>query len=326
MRALALWVLLAWLPMAAAGEPNAVLYAFEQEIPLAGDSHWDYLSIDPGARRLYVAHGDHIDVLDIDRNAVVGRIADTPGVHGFAIAAELARGYASDGQAARLSVVDLGSLRTLANVDTAANPDAVVFEPLRREVYAFNGKAHSVTVVDARDNRVVATIGLPGKPEFAVADPQAGRVYDNIEDQNLVVAIDVRTHAIVARWPIAPGENATGMALDSAHHRLFIGCRNQRLLMLDTDSGQVLASLPIERGVDANVFDPQTQLLFSANGEGTVSIVRVQGSDHLTLLQTLPTRAGARTMAVDPSSHRVYVASGGPGGVSILVYAPRAAR
>jgi DNA-binding beta-propeller fold protein YncE len=161
-----------------------------------------------------------------------------------------------------------------------------------------------------------------------VADPAAGRIYDNIEDQNLVVAIDVRTHTVVERWPIAPGEGGAGMALDGAHHRLFLGCRNQRMMMLDTRTGHMLASIPIGQGVDANAFDPATQLVFSSNGEGSVTIAREQGIDQLTLFQNLLTRASARTMALDPASHRIYLASGTrgvAGSVRILVYGPTAA-
>lgn len=303
-------------------------YGFVQEIGVPGPGSWDYLSIDPAARRLYVAHGDQVDVIDIDRNAIVGTIVDTPGVHGFAIARELGRGFASDGRAAQISIVDLNSLHTLAAVATGTNPDAIVFEPTRGEVYTFNGRANSATVIDARSGEVVATIDLPGKPEFAVADPAAGRIYDNIEDQNLVAAIDVRSHAIVGRWPIAPGHGPAAMALDSTHHRLFLGCRNQRPVMLDTRDGHVLATIPIGQGVDASVFDAATQLVFSANGEGTVSIAREQGPANLAVVQTLPTRASARTLALDPASHRIYLASGTrnvPDSLRILVYGPTAA-
>jgi DNA-binding beta-propeller fold protein YncE len=312
----------------AASDANYSPYRLEQEIALPGEGAWDYLSIDPAGRRLYVAHGDHVDVVDIDRNALVGRIADTPGVHGFAVAAALGRGYASDGHASQISVVDLKSLQTLAHVNAGSNPDAIVFEPNRGEVYAFNGRANSATVIDARSAEVLATIELPGKPEFAVADPEAERIYDNIEDQNLVVAIDARTHAIVDRWPTAPGEGPTGMALDSAHHRLFVACHNQRMVMLDTHTGQVIATVAIGQGVDASAFDPATRLAFASNGEGTVSIVRESGPDALAPVQTLVTRASARTIALDPASHRIYLASGTralPDSVRILVYGPTAA-
>jgi DNA-binding beta-propeller fold protein YncE len=232
-------------PAAPASAAAAVHYGFITQIPVVGDGAWDYLSIDAAARRLYVAHSDHVDVIDIDHNTFVGRIADTQGVHGVAIAHRLGRGYASDGLASQASIVDLNTLTTIARVATGDGPDAIVYEPGRNEVYTFNGRGHSATVFDAQVGDVVATIVLPGRPEFAVADAAAGRVYDNVEDKNLIVAIDVRSHAIVDQWPIAPGESASGIAIDAAHHRLFVGCRNQRMLMIDSSTGRVIASVPI---------------------------------------------------------------------------------
>jgi len=199
------------------------LYRLLKTIPVGGDGGWDYLSVDDAGRRLYVAHGNAVAVIDLDRDTVVGEIADTPGVHGFACAPELGRGFASNGRENKVSIVDLKTLRRLAKVDTGANPDAILYEPARREVYAFNGRGESVTVIGAESGKIVATIPLSGKPEFAVADPAAGRVYCNIEDKNAVVAIDTRTHRVTDTWPIAPGAEATGMALDPAHHRLFLG-------------------------------------------------------------------------------------------------------
>ena len=253
-----------------------------KEIPIAGDTGWDYLSIDADARRLYVTHGTHVVVIDLDSDAVVGDIADTPGVHGFAIAHSLRRGFSSNGTESKVSVVDLKSLNTLAKVDTGDGPDAILYEPGHQEVYVFNGRGHSLTVISAPSQKVpagdvtataapvVATVPLPGKPEFPAADPQEGRVFVNIEDKNEVVALDTRTHQIVGVWPISPGESASGMAIDVAHHRLFLGCENHLMLMMDNKTGKVVASVPIGSGVDANAFDGQTQLAFSSNGEGTV--------------------------------------------------------
>lgn len=322
-------------PVAAASAPH---YGFITQIRLTGDGGWDYLSIDSAARRLYVAHADHVDVVDIDHNTFVGRIADTPGVHGVAIAHQLARGYASDGQASQASIFDLNTLATIARVATGEGPDSIVYEAGRSEVYTFNGRGHSASVFDAQTGNVVATIALPGRPEFAVADAAAGRIYDNIEDKNLIVAIDVRSHAIVDQWPIAPGEGASGIAIDSAHHRLFVGCHNQRMLMIDAGNGRVMASVPIGAGVDANAFDPGTQLAFASTGEGTVTIAHEDSADKLSVVQTLQTQPGARTMALDPSTHNIYLATADlvpapagsppgrpaivPGSFRILVYGP----
>ncbi|MFI4868437.1 MAG: YncE family protein [Steroidobacterales bacterium] len=294
---------------AAAPSPSPPHYGFIKQIRLPGDGGWDYLSIDSAARRLYVAHGDHVDVLDIDHDTLIGRIADTPGVHGVAIAPELGRGFVSDGQASQASVFDLRSLATTSRVATGDGPDAIVYEPVRHEVYTFNGRGRSATVFDARSGEVVATIALPGRPEAAVADPAAGRIYENIVDKDLIVAIDVRGHAIAEQWPIAPGEGAAGIDIDTVHHRLFVGCHNQRMLMIDAGDGHVLASVPIGRGVDANAFDPGTQLAFSSNGEGSVTIAHEDSPQALSVVQTLLTQPGARTMALDPKTHRIYLAT-----------------
>lgn len=297
-------------PPASAAEA-AGPYHFLKEIPLGGEGGWDYLSVDETSRRLYVTHASKVVVLDLDKETVVGEIADTPGVHGFALAPELHRGFASNGRENRASVVDLETLQTVAKVGTGQNPDAILYEPARREVYAFNGQGHSVTIFSATSGEVVATVTLSGKPEFAACDPAAGRVYCNLEDRNEVIAIDTRSHQIVNTWPIAPGEEATGMDLDLAHHRLFLGCHNKLLVMMDSADGKVVASAPIGGGVDATCFDPGTQLIFSSNGEGTVTIARREDSpeERLSVIQTLPTERGARTMALDPKTHRIYLAS-----------------
>jgi len=286
-----------------------IQYHLIKEIPVPGETKWDYLSIDPESSRLYVAHGSEVTVIDTTQNAVVNdAITNTPGVHGFAIAADLQRGFASAGHANSVSVVDLSTLQTIGTVNTGENPDCVLFEPKTQEVYAFNGHSQSVTVFDATTGKVTATTPLPGKPEFAAADPKAGRVYDNIEDQNEVVVLNTTSHQIAALWPIAPGDSASGMALDAKHHHLFIGCHNNLMLMLSTKSGKVLASVPIGSGVDANAFDPKTDLAFASCGDGTVTIAKEDG-DTLTTVQTLKTEPGARTMALDPVTHNIYLAT-----------------
>src|SRR5439155_486580 len=177
------------------------------------------------------------------------------------------------------------------------------------EVYLFNGRGQSATVVDLKAAKVVATVPLGGKPEFAQADPAAGRVYNNLEDKSEVVAIDIKKHEVVNHWPIAPGESASGMAIDLAHHRLFLGCRNKMMVMMDSTSGKVVVTVPIGRGVDANAFDPGTQLAFSSCGDGTVTIAHEDAPDKLTVVQTLATERGAKTMTLDPKTHRIYLGS-----------------
>jgi DNA-binding beta-propeller fold protein YncE len=284
-------------------------YRFLKEIPVGGEGGWDYLSVDEAARRLYVTHASKVVVIDLDKEQVVGEVTNTPGVHGFAIAPDLQRGFSSNGQESKSSVVDVKTLQTLFKVDTGNNPDAILYDPGQQEVYTFNGRGQSATVFGAKDGKVVTTIALPGRPEFAAADPKAGRVYDNIEDKSEVVAIDTKTHKIAATWPIAPGEEASGMAIDTGHHRLFLGCHNKLMVMMDSDSGKVLATVPIGDRVDANAFDPGTQFAFSSNGDGTVTIAHEDAADKLTVVQTLTTERGARTMALDPTTHKIYLAS-----------------
>jgi DNA-binding beta-propeller fold protein YncE len=286
-----------------------VTYHFLKEIPIGGEGGWDYLSVDPIGRRLYVSHNTKIEVIDLEKDQRVGEIADTPGVHGFAIAPDLGRGFSSNGRENKVNMVDLKTLKTVSKVETGENPDAILYEPAHQEVYTFNGRRHSSTVIEAKTGKVVATIPLAGKPEFATVDSKAGRIYCNLEDKNAVVVIDTKSHEVVNTWPIAPGEEASGMAIDLAHHRLFLGCGNKLMVMMDSANGKVLASVPIGAGVDANAFDPGTHLAFSSNREGTTTIAHEDTPEKLTVVQTLKTEPGAKTMALDPKTHRIYLSS-----------------
>ncbi len=286
-----------------------VSYHYLRTIPIGGGGFWDYLSVDPGARRLYVSHSTKVVVVDLDRDAIMGEIDGTPGVHGVALAPALDRGLATCGAEAKAAVIDLKTLKILTKVDTDRGPDGMLYDPGRKEFYTFNGRADSATVIDARTNRVVATIPLGGRPEFATVDPAAGRVYDNLEDKSVVAVIDTATHQVVARWPIAPGESASGMAIDRAHHRLFIGCHNHLMVMMDSTDGRVLATVPIGAGVDACRYDPGTGLAFASCGDGTLTIAREEGPEGLTVVQKLTTERGARTMALDRKTHDVYLAT-----------------
>jgi YVTN family beta-propeller protein len=284
-------------------------YHFLKEIPIGGDGGWDYLSVDPAARRLYVSHGTKIVVVDIDAYSIAGEIPDTPGVHGFAIAPESGHGFSSNGREGKANMVDLKTLKVLSKVETGQNPDCIIYNPGREEVYAMNGRSDSATVIDARTGSVVATIPLPGKPEFAAADPKAERVYCNLEDKSQIAVIDAKEHKVLDTWSIAPGEEASGMAIDTAHGRLFIGCHNKVMEMIDTKTGKVAGSVPIGSGVDANAFDPGTQLAFSSNGDGTVTIAHEDGPDKLTVVQNLATEPRMRTMAIDLKTHRIFLAA-----------------
>ena len=284
-------------------------YHFVKEIPVGAEGGWDYLSVDSAAHRLYVSHATKVVVIDTQTDKVVGEIPDTPGVHGFAIAADLGKGFASNGRGNQVSMVELKTLKLLQKVDTGQNPDAILYEPSRKEVYAFNGRGKSATVIDAQSGKVVATVPLDGKPESAQADSKAGKVYVNMEDLNSVKEIDTATHTVTNTWPAAPCEAASGMAFDVTTHRLFLGCDNKLMVMMDSTNGKVVYSVPIGEGVDSNWFDPATKYAFASNGEaGTVTVAHLDSPSLLKVVQTLKTRRGARTMALDPATHTIYLA------------------
>jgi YVTN family beta-propeller protein len=276
-------------------------------IPIGGEGGWDILTIDDAARRLYLSHATKVVVVDLEKNAVIGEIADTPGVHAFVAVAELQRGFSSNGKEDKSSVVDLKTFATTSKVEVGKNPDAVACDRKRGEVYVFNHSGNSATVIDAKSEKVVATIPLGGSPEFPAVDAAAGRVYINLEDKSEVAVIDTAKHEVIAHWPLAPGEEPTGIALDVAHHRLFATCHNKMLVMLDTGSGKVVATAPMCSGADGCAFDDATQLVFASCGEGVTTIAKEEGPDKLSVVQTLQTQRGARTIALDPKTHRIYL-------------------
>ena len=288
-----------------AAEPYHLL----KEIPVGGDGGWDYASVDSAAQRLYVSHASKVVVIDLAKDVVAGEITNTPGVHGLAPCPDLGLGVTSNGRENKASIVDLKTLQTLSKVATGGNPDGMLYEPGQKEVYLFNGKGESATVINPKTAKVVATIPLGGKPEFAAADVKAGRVFNNLEDKNEVVAIDTKTHTVVNRWPIAPNEEASGMAFNEKTHHLFLGCGGSKTMaMMDSTSGKILASVPIGDGVDANSFDPATGFAFASCSDGTVTIAKEDG-DKLTVVQTLKTENGSRTMTLDPATHKIYLAA-----------------
>jgi YVTN family beta-propeller protein len=287
------------------------LYSKLAEIPIGGAGSFDYLNIDSAAKRLYVTHGTEIVVIDTTTNQIVGRITETPRVHGIALVPELNRGFTTNGGENTVSIVDLKTLQTLSKVDTGANPDAVLYEPSRKEVYSFNGAqtgGYNATVIDAVKGEVVATIDLGDKPETGQSDPALGRVFVNLELKHLIGVIDIKTHQKVAEWPLAPVTTPTGMAIDRPSKRLFVG-GGKFLAMVDYTTGKVVASVPICTGTDATWFDPQTKLVFNSCSDGNITISRMDGPNALTVVETLPTARGARTMTLDPVTHRIYTAA-----------------
>ena len=285
------------------------LYQWAGETSIGGDGGWDILTIDSTAHRLYLAHSTKVVVVDLGKNAVIGEITDTPGVHAFVAVPAMQRGFSSNGKESISSVVDLATLKTVSKIDTGSNPDAIVYEPKHGEVYVFNHTGNSATVISAKAMTVSATIQLDGNPEFAAVDEKAECIYCNIEDKSEVAVIDTGKHEVVARWPLAPGEEPSGIALDGRHHRLFAGCHNKMMVMLDTDTGKVIANVPIGAGVDGCEFDESSQLVFASCGDGTTTIAKEEAPNKLTVVQVLNTERRARTMALDQTTHRIYLPS-----------------
>jgi YVTN family beta-propeller protein len=246
-------------------------------------------------------------IVDLDANKIIGEITDTPGVHAFVAVSPLQRGFSSNGKENKASIVDLKTLKTIEKVDVGTNPDAVAYDPERGEVYIFNHSGDSVTVLNAKDMKVAATIPLGGSPEFPAIDSARGRVYVNLENKNEVAVIDAANHAVIARWPVTPGEEPSGLAYDEVHQRLFATCHNKIMVMLDTVSGKVIAKVPIGSGVDGCVFDQATKLVFASCGEGVTVIAKEDSPHELSLVQQLQTQRGARTIALDQKTHRIYL-------------------
>lgn len=294
--------LCATLLSAAPGSGYRVLRTF----PISGPGGWDYVTLDAGTGRLFVTHGDAVVVLDAKNGKELGRITDTPGVHGVALVPAAGRGYISEGKADAAAIFDLKTLKKLGTVPTGKGPDAIIADLKDGLVLTFNGHGNDATVIEAATGKVHGTIALGGRPEFAVADGQ-GHVYANLEDKSEVLQLDPRALKVTARWPLAPGESPSALAMDPASRRLFVGCHNQKLVVLNADTGQVVTTLPIGKGVDAARFDPGTHFVFASCGDGTTTVIHEEKGDRFEVVDTLQTRRSARTMELDPATHEIFL-------------------
>ena len=287
-----------------AAEPQ---YQLKQKFVIGGDGGWDYLAYDPEGKRLFISRATRVQVVDPAQGKVVAEIPDTPGVHGIALAHDLGKGFTSNGRENTVTVFDLKTLKETAKIKLdAENPDAILYDPASKRVFTFNGRSKSSTVIDAEKGTVVATIPLDGKPEFAAADGK-GMVFVNIEDKSEMTSIDAKKAAVVKSWPLTGCEEPSGLAIDQKHRRLFAGCHNQVMAIVSADDGKVITTVPIGQGVDANAFDPRTDLAFSSNGDGTLTVVHEDSPEKFNVVQNAQTQRGARTMAVDPNTHDVYL-------------------
>lgn len=290
-------------------------YKIAGSIPLGGAGGWDYLSADSANRRLYVSHSGQVEVVDLDSGKPIGKISGMIGVHGIAIANDLGAGFISDGRANEVVEFALASLEVKKKIKAGTNPDGIVYDSPSKRVFAFNGRSHDATVIDAANGTVAGTVKLDGKPEFPVSDG-TGSIFVNIEDKSELVRIDSGTLAIKAVWPLAPCESPSGLAIDAMNRRLFSVCDNKRMAITDADSGKVIAAPTIGEGPDAAAFDPATHLAFSSNGEsGTLTVIHADSKDRYSIAGTVETAKGARTMALDAKTHKLYLSTAGFGPV-----------
>ncbi len=280
-------------------------YHLLAHLTLGGEGFWDYLAIDAQARRLYISRWSHVMVVDADTYQVVGDIPEIQGVHGIAVASEFGRGFITEDQANRITIFDLRTLKKTATAKTGNGPDGIIYDSSSKRVFVFSGDG-KVTAVNAATGAVVGSAELDGSPEFAASDDR-GHIYNNLEDKSEVVQIDSGTLQVLNRWPLAPGQSPSGMAIDAVHHRLFVGCRNRKLVVMNSDTGKVVTIVPIGDGVDANRFDPVTKMSFSSNGGGTLTVIHEDSANSYSVVASIPTKRGARTMELDPKTHRVYL-------------------
>ena len=305
-RGLFVCLLLLFSSAALHAQPKSGYHVIKQ-LKLGGEGGWDYLTFDAKGNRLFISRGTHVMVVDADTGAVVGDIPDTQGVHGIALVEDLGKGYTSNGRASTVTVFDLKTLKVLKQIPVGKNPDTIIYDPASKRVFTMNGAGNDTTAIDAATDTVAGTVALGGRPEFAVSD-ERGHVFANLEDKSEVVEFDSKKlGAVLARWPIAPGEEPSGLAIDRKHARLFSTGANKTLAVLDAETGKVVTTLPIGGGVDAAGFDPDLGLAFSSNGEGTLTVIHEDSPDKFTVLENVATRRGARTMALDPKTHRVFL-------------------
>jgi YVTN family beta-propeller protein len=282
-------------------------YQISNKIHLEGNGGWDYLTMDKAASRLYVSHGSVVQVVDLKKNTLLGTIPDTKGVHGIALATNLNKGFISNGRDTSVTIFNLKTLRFIAKVKvTGNNPDAILYDPYSKKVFTFNGRSSNSTVIDAISNKVIATIPLSGKPEFSVTDLK-GKIYVNIEDKSAISEINATTMKVEQTWSVAPGEEPSGLAFDLKNHRLFSVCNNKLMVVVNSENGKMVTTLPIGENVDGVAFDPILKRIYSSNGDGTMTIIQEKNENTFTVLENFKTQKGARTITLNSKTHKIYL-------------------
>ncbi len=282
-------------------------YKIANKFHVEGDGGWDIVAVDDSAGRVYVSHATMVQVVDAKTGKTVGTIPDTKGVHGTAIARDAGRGFTSNGKDTSVTVFDLNTLAVIEKVRvTGIGPDAITYDRFSHSVYVFNGKSSNATVIDAKTDKVTATVSLDGKPEFPVSDEQ-GSIYVNIEDKNLVEVIDTKTEKVTRKFPVAPGEGPSPIALDVATNRLFIGCGNKLMVIADAKTGKIIGSVPIGDHADGAAFDPVYKRAYASCGDGTLTVVQEAAGGKFGVLENVVTQKGAKTVALDLKTHHLYL-------------------
>jgi hypothetical protein len=291
---------------AAAPSPGPSGYHVIKTIPISGEGGWDYITVDSDARRVYVSHATQVVVLDADSFAVVGSIPDTQGVHGIAIASDLGRGFTSNGRSNDVTIFDLKTLKTIGNVKTDANPDAITYDPVSKRVFTFNGRGKNTTAINAADGTVAGTLALGGKPEFAAADGK-GSIFVNNEDTSELIQVDTQKVTETHRWPLAPCKSPSGLAMDLKNRRVFSVCDEKVMSVVNADTGKVVATPAICDGPDATAFEPSTGTVFASCGDGNLTVIHQDSPDKYTVVENVPTKRSARTMGLDLKTHNIFL-------------------
>jgi DNA-binding beta-propeller fold protein YncE len=293
-------------PVAKAQASGASGYHLEKKVNLGGTGGWDYLEVDPTTHRVFISRGTHVIVYDPAVAKIVGDIPDTQGVHGISIADEFNRGYTTNGHATNASMFDLTTLKVLGTVPTDKDPDGTIYDPFSKRVFTFNGDGNSSTAIDAASGKVAGKVDLGGGPEFGASD-RKGNIFVNLEDKSALVKFDAKTLKVENTWPLAPCESPSGLAIDVEHEILVVGCHNKLMAFVDGNTGKVIGTVAIGQGVDANRFDPATGFAFASCGDGTLTIAHEDSPTKFSAVETVQTQRGARTMALDYSTHTVYL-------------------
>lgn len=305
-----------WVAPAIAGPSG---YHVLKTITIGSAKGWDYLTMDSAARRLYIGASDHVEVVDVDSGTVAGKIGEVADVHGVALAPDLGRGFTVNGDTNSSTIIDLKTLKKIGDVKTGKSPDSMSYDGVTKRVFIMNVEDKTATAINAANGTVAGTVALGGRPEFAVADGK-GSVFVNITDKSEMLEFDGRKLVAIHRWSLAPCDTPSGLSMDQKNRRLFSVCQNKMMVIMNADNGRVVATPAIGEGVDASVFDPNTQLAFASNGEGTLSVIHEDSPDKFTVMDKVPTQFGARTMALDTKTHNILLVTGkrgpGPGGLA----------